>query len=196
MSPYAPRKHIQRHTWFSNASSSRPDPTTSLGGRAGAHGECHASSCAFTLPAELQPRAAPTRMHTPHPHAHPTPAQRGLASSQVKQHPWSVILHLSTDYPWQQGTAPWVPQPHGRPGSHPLHGSTDRQTSSHVLSLFPSYHPQRGCPAPSPPSLVAAQHLLVAVDQWPRGHLAGLGSPQAAGWLRGAGASHTPSCSS
>lgn len=31
--------------------------------------------------------------------------------------------------------APWVPQPHGRPGSHPLHGSADGQTDFPTCSF-------------------------------------------------------------
>lgn len=105
-------------------------------GRARAHAERHASSHALMLPTDLQPQGVHTRMHThAHPCAHPAPARGFLASSQVKQHLWSGTLHLSTDHPWQRGTAPWVLQPHGRPGSHPLHGSTDGQTDFPTCSF-------------------------------------------------------------
>lgn len=153
-------------------------------GRARAHAQHHASSRASVLPTELQPQGAHTHVHTlAHPRAHPAPAQGFFASSQVKQHPWSVTL-VYTGHAQQRGTVPCTaPQ-------------TDRQNSPCALSPFPSRCPQWGCLAPSLPSPVAAQHHPVAADQWPRRHPAGLGSPQAAGWLRGAGVSHTPSHSS
>lgn len=104
---YTLGEHIQKHAWFSNISSSQPDPPTSAGSRAGAHAKHYASSHALMLPAALQPQGT----HPHHTCAHPAPAQGVLANSQGQRHPWSVPFICSRTIPAVEPTTLGTPSP-------------------------------------------------------------------------------------